>query len=652
MRSTHWMAFAVAAFLAGVVPGVGAADARKPIPVADFTRDSDFLEAKLSPDGQYLATTRVTDGRVALQVLRLRDLEPVGAFGLKGSADVGDFYWPNDDSILFGLAYRLGSIGKPEYSGDLMLVNRDGTKPRHVLTAERGDALRVDMNLRDFEIVDLLRDDPDNILVSLYESNPAPYLYRLNLRTGKKMQLMQAHSRHADFVTDADGNVRFMLGTDVDANLIAHARLTEDGNWTEFGRYKPGKGALLPLALLGDHAFLAGNIDAATFGVFRFDLKTREQKLLFRDPVYDVTQLLWGRDHRTLIGAQVWGERLQWHFFDKTHPDAALFAQLRKAFGDRDVEFVSLSKDGSRAVLAVGSDVEPVTYYVVDLTTRAAITRLPTRRWIDPRQMSPQLAIEFKARDGTVIRGYVTVPRSRKPGEALPMIVLPHGGPHGVRDIWGFDDEVQLFASRGYVVLQPNFRGSSGYGRDFANAGYGEWGAAMQHDVIDATRWAMQQGYADPARICIYGTSYGAYAAMMAAALEPDLYRCVAGYAGVYDLEMLARKGDIASYDEGRAYLARAVGTDVDELRRRSPVTQAGRMKVPVFLAHGEEDRRAPLAQFSAMRAALKEANVPFEELVKEDEGHGFASEKNREDLYTRLLAFFDRALRSPAEPR
>ena len=264
-------------------------------------------------------------------------------------------------------------------------------------------------------------------------------------------------------------------------------------------------------------------------------------------------------------------------------------------------------------------------------------------QWIDPAAMSPMRAIQFTARDGLAIKGYLTVPKGAS-GKNMPMVVLPHGGPVGISDQWGYDQEVQLLASAGYAVLQVNFRGSGERGRKFEHAGATQWGGTMQDDVTDATRWAIQQGYADPSRICIYGASYGAYAALMGVAKEPSLYKCAAGYVGVYDLPQLHGE-ETLKRGSSRTWANDWIGTDMDALAAHSPTRLAGKIKVPVFLAAGREDLRAPGEHTERMEKALKAAGVPVESLYYDGEGHGFYKPEHRREYYARLLAFLSRSL-------
>jgi dipeptidyl aminopeptidase/acylaminoacyl peptidase len=253
----------------------------------------------------------------------------------------------------------------------------------------------------------------------------------------------------------------------------------------------------------------------------------------------------------------------------------------------------------------------------------------------------------FRARDGLEMYGYLNNPKGYKLDtlKKMPLIVHPHGGPIGPRDDWGFNWETQMLASRGYLVLQLNFRGSGGYGNGFQDKGHGEWGGAMQDDLTDVTKWAIDKGYADPERICIYGASYGGYASLMGVAKEPDLYRCAIGYVGVYDLvSTMFKKGDIKDRKSGRRFLEHTLGTDIGARRENSPALQATKIKAGVFLAAGMDDERAPYQHTEAMRDALKAAGHPADVVILQDkEGHGFYKEANNLNLYTKMFAFLDR---------
>jgi len=263
--------------------------------------------------------------------------------------------------------------------------------------------------------------------------------------------------------------------------------------------------------------------------------------------------------------------------------------------------------------------------------------------WIDPAKQAEMRPVSFASRDGLKVHGYVTLPPGK--GEnRLPMVVMPHGGPFGVQDIWKFNKDAQLLAAAGYAVLQVNFRGSGGYGGAFTQAGARQWGLKMQDDLTDATRWAIQSGLADPSRICLYGASYGAYASLMGVAKEPALYRCAAGYVGVYDLPMMHTRGDTQQAKWGRNYIKDWIGEPAS-LAAVSPTQLADRIKAPVFLAAGGEDERAPIQHTELMERRLKAAGVPVESLYFRTEGHGFYKPEHQKEFYSRLLAFLGRHL-------
>ncbi|MFS1524914.1 alpha/beta hydrolase family protein [Microbulbifer sp. 2304DJ12-6] len=245
----------------------------------------------------------------------------------------------------------------------------------------------------------------------------------------------------------------------------------------------------------------------------------------------------------------------------------------------------------------------------------------------------------FTTKDGFRIGTYLTFPRGDK--NTLPMVVVPHGGPHA-RDYWGYDQDAQILSQYGYLVLQINFRGSTGYGDHFYDAGRLEWGGKIQSDIFDAVNWAVEKGYADPERICIYGGSFGGYSALMNPIRYPDLYQCAIGHVGVYDLEMMYKKGDIKRRDRGLAYLKRELSKNEHFLKENSPLHNTSRLNLPLMIVHGEQDERVPVEHAEHMLKQLKKEHKPVKSLIISNAGHGFYSEENNLQFYTELLRFLD----------
>jgi dipeptidyl aminopeptidase/acylaminoacyl peptidase len=306
------------------------------------------------------------------------------------------------------------------------------------------------------------------------------------------------------------------------------------------------------------------------------------------------------------------------------------------------VVVTSTTDDGKTALVHTYSDRDPGSFYLFDTQTKKASYLLSRRSWIDPEKMAPMKPVELKARDGVAMRGYLTVPAGKE-ARNLPMVIYPHGGPFGIYDTWGFENDPQILAAAGYAVLQVNYRGSGNYGRNFNQSGAHQWGQTMQDDLTDATRWAIDQGIADRGRICIYGASYGAYASLMGVAKEPDLYRCAAGYVGVYDLVAMTAQDNRGS-QRMKTWTSEWLGQG-EALASVSPNRLVSRIKVPVFLAAGGEDEIAPIAQSEKMERALKQAGIPVETLYYTTEGHGFYKVEHQREYYTKLLAFLARHL-------
>lgn len=466
--------------------------------------------------------------------------------------------------------------------------------------------------------------------------------YRLDIHTGQLHLVATGRYPTSRFIADRAGDVRFEVGQ-TDANVTEVYYMPSDGSATLVSQGRVDEGVVVPLAEIGDgwyHA--ADNEDTATTRLVRWHPLTGRKEMVFHEPSVDIDSPTFDADRR-LAAIRYSKHYPEYHYLDADAPLTETHRAIRAAFPGEDLRLTSLTEDGARGVALVYGDRFPATFYLVDFETDRVVELFQSRPWLSKDDLSPMEPVELKTRDATTVHALLTTPSGWSEDDPLPLIVLVHGGPHGVRDHWGFDTEAQLFASRGFAVLQVNFRGSGGYGKEFLHAGYGRWGREMQDDVTDATRWAVAAGIADPDRICIYGASYGGYAALTGAFREPDLYRCAVGYVGVYDLEMMFKRGDIPGRRAGINYLKAVIGEDVDELRARSPAHNAARIKAAVMLVHGGRDQRVPIAQSESLRRALKAAGNPVEVWhVEPREGHGFGNQDNRREMYTKMLAFYD----------
>lgn len=624
--------------------------------IEDFLRKERFLDVKLSPKGTYAAATVPLEDKTVLVILKPGQKTPYGYVNFKEkNTHVVNFWWVNDERLLFTIGERAGALEKPVSFGEIWGTNADGTRQGILVGARASQApgraggkSRAEASA--FFVVDTLKDDDDFVLIGAvpFDAGEAPFtsVERMNVNTGTKIPVTRAPVRGSSFLTDNKGVVRFASGENRDFKSVLYYRSGDNGEWKLINDESVSGKQVTALDFDRDDriAYLDSTQKTGPDAIMAFDVGSMSMREVARDAFVDPSGLLYGVGQDYPIGVAFRDGRPKYTYFDADSPEARLHRTLQASFGGDTVSSSSHTRDGVHALLLAWSDRNPGDYYVFNTQTKKADLLISRSDWFDPSLMASVRSIRFPARDGRQLEAFLTLPNGSA-GKGLPLIVNPHGGPFGPFDAWGFNAEPQLLAAQGYAVLQVNFRGSGGYGKEFLEAGHKQWGKSMQDDLTDATRWAITQGVADPSRICMYGASYGGYASLMAVAKEPELYRCAAGYVGVYDLKMLWGRGDIPQTQHGKRFLEEAVGKN--DLASVSPTTLASRIKVPVFLAAGGEDVRAPQEQSEAMERALRGAGVPVETLYYRTEGHGFFTVEHRREFYTRLLAFLDRNLRS-----
>ncbi|HGM6770886.1 TPA: alpha/beta hydrolase family protein [Stenotrophomonas maltophilia] len=635
-----------------VVVGSVAAGSAWAVDLTQFLRQETFTDIKISPGGDYVAATVPMEDSTAIAVMRLADKQLVGSFRPPQKNHAYEFDWVSNERLLIGLAEKWGALDKPNPTGELYAIDANGNRGELLVgyrVESKGPGTRIQPKKVEAVaafLADDLPGDERNVLVTVwpFAEDPFTRVERMDVASGRRVRMASSPVRRGEFTTDGQGEVRFVHGSGSDNVNKLYYRERSGDSWKMINDEAVSTRIETAIGFSADGslAYLQAEQAQGPDAIVSWNPQTGERAVVLRDEVVDPYRIIRRPGTHVPVGALFMGDTPRTRFFDEKSPEARLYRSLEAAFGGA-VYITSSTRDGRVVLVETWSGTNPGDFYVYDTEARKADHLISRSDWIDIDRSATVRPVALKARDGLPLHGFLTVP-SGSDGRNLPMVVMPHGGPFHVFDNGQYDRETQILAAAGYAVLQVNFRGSGNYGRAHAQAGAQQWGAAMQDDVTDATRWAIAQGIADARRICIYGASYGAYAAMMGAAREQGLYQCAAGYVGVYDLPLMFARGDVQERDSGVTFLREWLG-DPAKLGAVSPVNLATQIKVPVFLAAGGEDKRAPIQHTERMEAALKRAGTPVESLYYKTEGHGFYTLAHRTEYYDKLLAFLSRSL-------
>ncbi|MBT5903393.1 MAG: S9 family peptidase [Opitutaceae bacterium] len=455
-------------------------------------------------------------------------------------------------------------------------------------------------------------------------------------------------------VSDDAGNVRFRMVYELDGGVpttVWQHREDLKNSWKEVRRF-PVHGyreMWTPLNFNRDGRFmyLISREEHDLGALHAFDTATLSLgPALFVPTEGEIRSPIMSRDGYDLRGVSYETDRVHYHWFEKGADREKLQRSLEAAFPGMDVQFVSFSDNERIGLIHIGSDREAGVYFVLD-RDKGSLEQFERVRKIDPGLMRPMEPIQYTSRDGLEIHGYLPRPWSAESGKPVPMIVNPHGGPFGIRDSWGFNPEVQYLASRGYAVLQINYRGSGGYGLDFLNRGARQWGRDMQNDLTDGVNWAIAEGIADKNRVAIYGASYGGYATLAGLTLTPELYACGINYVGASDLEITfkARGQDAFTLANDFSYRETWVGDSQEYRDATSPVNHVANIQVPSFHAYGVKDPRVVIDHWERLEPELKKHGKVYESMVEKRQGHGFRDEEASVGFYGRMEPFLAKYL-------
>ena len=605
------------------------------IPLESFFKNPIAGQFRISPDGQNIAALRPYRKRFNVFV-RKTSGKKWSRLTSVTDRDIASITWKGNDIIL----YQRDFGGDENYH--VFSVNIK-TKRAQDLTPFKNTKVRL--------IDDLSGISKDHVLISMNKRSKSVFdVYKLNVNSGEFELIEKNPGNYTGWVVDHKGRVRIAIATDG----VNYTMYFKKNGAKKFQKIRSFgfKESFYPLFFAADNynVYAHSNLGRNTKAFVLVNPETlKEKKVIYKNKRYDVGSLKYSKRSKRLISASYTSWKRQQHFFSskykKIHND--IQAQLK----NKEIYLTSHNKAETLFTVYAGSDRSRGQYYIYDFRKRELKHLLDPSPWLPEDQMAEVKPITYKSRDGLTIEGYLTLPKGQE-AKKLPVIVNPHGGPWA-RDYWGFNSEVQFLASRGYAVLQMNFRGSTGYGKRFWTASFKQWGRKMQDDITDGVKWLVGQGIADADRICIYGASYGGYATLAGLTYTPDLYRCGVDYVGVSNL--LTFMKTIPPY--WKPYLQmlyEQVGNPNDPKDKKmliaaSPYYNADKIKAPLFVVQGAKDPRVKKSESDQIVSALRKKGVDVPYLVKENEGHGFRNEENRLEFYRKMEKFLEK--HNPAHP-
>lgn len=617
--------------------------AAKQVPVEDFFKRSGFSSFQLSPDGTHLAAISPIAERRNIAVINLETYEAQAITNVR-DRDIYGFTWANNDRIL----YFMDKDGNESLG--IFAVNKDGSKPRTLIEPAENQVRGGSRVVRSASVVNLLEEDKNHVLVSVprvYHDTVIQDLKKMNVISGRSSMVERNPGDISAWITNYDGDVVGAIGTVEDETRVLWRKSPKD-DWTKLISFDSVQGGFYPAWINKDASkmYISSTVtpegeERDKSAIYRYDLENNKiGELIFEHEDVDVAGVTGSEISDDIVAVTYTADKPGRYYVDERWQ--AIMKPVEDLFPDQIVSLSSMTDDEKLAVLTVWDSRNPASYYLFDVEKGSLEELGRAYDWLKAEDLGEMQPVTIEARDGLKLPAYLTLPPGTD-GKNLPLVLNPHGGPRA-RDTYGFRPDVQLMANRGYAVLQVNFRGSTGYGREFDQAGWKRWGREMQDDLTDAVQWAVEQGIADPNRVCIFGASYGGYAAMAGITFTPDLYKCAINYVGVTDIELLFETMPTA-WKRFEASMKKQIGdpdTETTDLRERSPINYVDRIKVPLLMAYGLRDPRVVIDHALNLEKELKRHEVDYELIVKKREGHGFVRFENQVEFYTKVIEFLD----------
>ena len=613
--------------------------------IDDFIQPARIHGAELSPDGKHLAMIINEPSRrmVIVRNVEQPEMPLVGVYNVS-VFQPSWFAWANNERLLLSIGLSFGM-------SKMVTMNVDMSDEVVLMEGERD--LRRDYFLS--EVTNYLPNDNEHILMAAYRGGKRSQ-YKVNIFNGEAEMVTKGSNRTVRFLNDDSGRPLYRFDFRDRRNTIELFSYENNDKWEEideiplyrdeFGKFDSSE---LVALLDGDLVYRKRNEQSGFYELIQVNRSNKTHKVLAARPEQDIFGALFHPRSDQIIGYTIEKDNIRNVYFDESKQKQ--YDAITTSIGNNNVYVSSLDPGHERALVAVSGPDIPYDFYLWDYGTQKLTYLDSVYPELKPEELSKSASKTVTARDGTPLRTYLLLPMGFQKDKQYPTVILPHGGPHA-RSRPDYHFLAQFISTRGYIVVQPNFRGSVGFGRDFQESGYRQWGGLMQDDLTDVTNFMVENGYSDPERICIVGSSYGGYAALMGAIKTPELFACAVSMNGVTDLvdQVKHAKKELVDKDYWDDVLYARIGnpkTDTDMLRANSPVFHADKIKIPILLLAGEEDNRVPFTQSKKMAKALKKTGAEYEFIPFEYAGHDLTSQgSDRKTVMEALEHFLAKHLR------
>lgn len=598
------------------------------IPMKDFFKNPEKTAFQISPNGEYLSFMMPWESRLNVYVQKIGDKEAKRLTSAT-ERDIAGYFWANNERI----AYVQDKGGDENFR--LYAVNIDGTNEKDLTPFEK---VRVD-------VIDDLEENPNEMIIGMNKNNPQLFdVYRININTGELTEIATNPGNITGWLTDHEGKLRVAVTTDgVNNSLVYREKETDEFQVLITTSFRETASPAM-FTFDNKNLYLISNLGRDKLALTLYNLNDKkEEKVIYVNEEVDIDNILASKKMKKLTGVTYTKDKRSYHFLDEG--TKTIYGELTKLLPGYEIAIGGKNKDEDKLLVRTYSDKTRGSYYFYNTKSKEFFKLADISPWLDEKNMSDMKPISYKSRDGKTIHGYLTLPKGKE-AKNLPVVVNPHGGPWA-RDQWGFNPEIQFLANRGYAVLQMNFRGSTGYGKEFWMSSFKQWGKTMQDDITDGVQWLIKEGIANPKKVGIYGGSYGGYATLAGLTFTPDLYACGVDYVGVSNLFTFMKS--IPPY--WKPYLDmlyEMVGHPEQDsvlLHSSSPVFHVDKIKAPLFIAQGANDPRVVKSESDQMVEALKANGIDVPYLVKDNEGHGFRNEENRFEFYKSMEEFLGKYL-------